>query len=231
MMRIRMLALPVAAALAFPLIADAGIGLRGRIGSRSGEVVSSAPVGAATSSTPAATGGAAPAPAPAPIPTTSPPGKIPLTPVPQGCAPGAPAAAPAAPAADGSCGGHGSGHGLFGGLFANLCGGGHGGLDGHHGALGNHPPEFGPGFRGFGFCQPPFQAAPWYLYWPYDAHFQLPAPISAPYFAPQQYAAQWNPYFPAPAMGPAPGMPGMGPVPAAGMGPGGPPPHFGPAPR
>src|SRR5258708_6840811 len=34
---------------------------------------------------------------------------------------------------------------------------------------------------GHGFFQPPFQAAPWYLYWPYDAHFQLPAPIGAAY--------------------------------------------------
>ena len=229
MMRLRMLAVPAIAALAFPLMADAGIGLRGRLGARSGEVVGVAPAGAATASAP--TGAAAPAPAqaPSPMPPIAPPGKIPLTPVAPGTAPAGPVvAAPGAPV-DASCGdGHGGGHGFFGGLFAGLCAGkgdGHG-----HGCLANHPPEFGNGFRGFGFCQPPFQAAPWYLYWPYDAHFQLPAPISAPYFAPQQLASQWNPYFPAAAMGPAM-PPGMGPVPAMGMGPGAPGPHYGPVPR
>jgi len=27
---------------------------------------------------------------------------------------------------------------------------------------------------------PTFQAAPWYLYWPYDGHFQMPPPGTAP---------------------------------------------------
>lgn len=50
---------------------------------------------------------------------------------------------------------------------------------------------------GLGFFQPPFQASPWYVYWPYDQHFQLPAPINAPYFAPQLYAhPSMNQYFP-----------------------------------
>lgn len=51
--------------------------------------------------------------------------------------------------------------------------------------------------QGLGFFQPPFQASPWYVYWPYDQHFQLPAPINAPYFAPQMYAhPSMNQYFP-----------------------------------
>jgi opacity protein-like surface antigen len=47
---------------------------------------------------------------------------------------------------------------------------------------------------------PAFQAAPWYLYWPYNAHFQTPAPMmSAPYYAPPgvgNAGYQLNPYFP-----------------------------------
>ena len=47
---------------------------------------------------------------------------------------------------------------------------------------------------------PAFQAAPWYLYWPYNAHFQTPAPMmNAPYYAPPGVAGtgfQVNPYFP-----------------------------------
>lgn len=70
-----------------------------------------------------------------------------------------------------------------------------------------------------------YQAAPWYLYWPYDAHFQTPAPVHAPFYAPPAGGASLaNPYFPAPAgqYGPMPG----GPAPF-----GGPPAPFGgPAP-
>ena len=46
---------------------------------------------------------------------------------------------------------------------------------------------------------PVIQAAPWYLYFPYNAHFMTPGPIQAPFFAPP-YAggAMVNPYFPAP---------------------------------
>jgi hypothetical protein len=59
---------------------------------------------------------------------------------------------------------------------------------------------------------PAFQAAPWYLYWPYNAHFQTPAPLAGPYYAPPYAGGQLvNPYFPS-----HPGlMPGAVPVPAA----------------
>jgi hypothetical protein len=74
---------------------------------------------------------------------------------------------------------------------------------------------------GHGLLQPPFQAAPWYLYWPYDAHFQMPAPINAPYYPPQAYGYPGanNPYFGGSAppgwqgipAGYNPGMPGGAP--------------------
>lgn len=55
---------------------------------------------------------------------------------------------------------------------------------------------------------PAFQAAPWYLYWPYNAHFMTPAPLTGPYYAPPP-AGLGNPYFPA--------APGYGyPVPGGG---------------
>jgi hypothetical protein len=44
---------------------------------------------------------------------------------------------------------------------------------------------------------PAFQAAPWYLYYPYNAHFQTPAPIGGAFYAPptaNPYGA--NPFFP-----------------------------------
>jgi len=47
---------------------------------------------------------------------------------------------------------------------------------------------------------PAFQAAPWYLYFPYNAHFQTPAPMyNAPFYAPpgSNGGFQANPYFPA----------------------------------
>jgi hypothetical protein len=76
--------------------------------------------------------------------------------------------------------------------------------------------------------QPTFQAAPWYLYWPYDGHFQTPAPINAPIATPPVGGNfPVNPYFPAPAgyagFGPIPGGPAPAGMPYA---PGG----FGPAP-
>lgn len=43
---------------------------------------------------------------------------------------------------------------------------------------------------------PTFQAAPWYLYWPYDAHFQTPAPVFAAYSPPPVYPLPYNPYAP-----------------------------------
>jgi hypothetical protein len=84
-------------------------------------------------------------------------------------------------------------------------------LQGH---LGNSQPK------------PTFQAAPWYLYWPYDGHFMTPAPIHAPFHAPPGTGNfPVNPYFPAPAgpYGPMPGGPAPGGVP---IGPG----SFNPAP-
>ena len=46
------------------------------------------------------------------------------------------------------------------------------------------------------------QAAPWYLYWPYDAHFQTPAPVFGAYSPPPSmngYPAQ--PFFPSHSYG------------------------------
>ncbi|MFO0804128.1 MAG: hypothetical protein U0791_13520 [Gemmataceae bacterium] len=66
---------------------------------------------------------------------------------------------------------------------------------------------------------PVYQAAPWYLYWPYDAHFQTPAPVHAPFYAPPVGGNfPVNPYFPAPAgqYGPIPGGPAPAGVPAPG---------------
>lgn len=63
---------------------------------------------------------------------------------------------------------------------------------------------------------PAFQAAPWYLYWPYNAHFMTPAPLTGPYFAPPYSGgALVNPYFPAPVQPVAPvAPPGTVPPPA-----------------
>lgn len=57
---------------------------------------------------------------------------------------------------------------------------------------------------------PAFQAAPWYLYWPYDAHFMTPAPLQGAFAAPP-YGGHGlvNPYFP------AGGHAGYGPAPVA----------------
>ncbi len=65
---------------------------------------------------------------------------------------------------------------------------------------------------------PAFQAAPWYLYWPYDGHFMTPAPVHAPFYGPPTGGNfPVNPYFPSPAgyYGPFPGGPAPG-----GVGPG-----------
>ena len=69
---------------------------------------------------------------------------------------------------------------------------------------------------------PTYQAAPWYLYWPYDAHFQTPAPINAPFNGPPISGNfPVNPYFPAAIgqYGPMPGgpPPAMMPAPPAGF--------------
>lgn len=91
---------------------------------------------------------------------------------------------------------------------------------------------------------PVYQAAPWYNYWPYDAHFLTPAPISGPFYGPPLTGNfPVNPYFPGPHAaagfgaagfgfghgipgGVAPGVPGMPvpqamPVPVAPVAPGG----------
>jgi len=69
----------------------------------------------------------------------------------------------------------------------------------------NHPNPFFSGiaayFRG-GQVLPVYQAAPWYLYWPYDAHFLTSAPVGGAYYAPPMmgnYPVQ--PYFPGGAQG------------------------------
>jgi hypothetical protein len=95
-----------------------------------------------------------------------------------------------------------------------------------------HQPHLGPYlFANHNNRQlPAFQAAPWYLYWPYDGHFLTPAPVHAPFYGPPT-AGNFpvNPYFPAPGgyYGPYPGGPAPG-----GVGPGAfvsyPPPGIGP---
>jgi hypothetical protein len=71
---------------------------------------------------------------------------------------------------------------------------------------GSPPPTYGP----FSWLfekkpVPTFQAAPWYLYWPYHAHFMTPAPMGGAYYGPPAAGAAVNPYFPAqPAYYPAP---------------------------
>jgi hypothetical protein len=58
---------------------------------------------------------------------------------------------------------------------------------------------------------PVFQAAPWYLYWPYDGHFLTPAPVTGAFYGPPTPGNfPVNPYFPAPNYGhygPIPGGP------------------------
>lgn len=64
---------------------------------------------------------------------------------------------------------------------------------------------------------PVFQAAPWYNYWPYDGHFQTPAPIGGQFYGPPMTGNfPTNPYFPGAGYGGGFG----GPIP------GGPPPGY-----
>lgn len=42
---------------------------------------------------------------------------------------------------------------------------------------------------------PAFQAAPWYTYWPYNNHFQTPAPLPG-HDVPNPGQGWMNPYFP-----------------------------------
>jgi hypothetical protein len=98
------------------------------------------------------------------------------------------ATADLARAGDKGCAG--CGHGGLGGLFGG--GGGFGG--------GGAAPR--TMFGGHRNNQPAFQAAPWYNYWPYDAHFQTPAPVNGAFYgppAPGNFPV--NPYFPAAGYG------------------------------
>lgn len=55
------------------------------------------------------------------------------------------------------------------------------------------------GVGGGGQVLPVYQAAPWYLYWPYDAHFLTPAPVGGAFYGPpvmNNFPVQ--PYFPQP---------------------------------
>ncbi len=55
-----------------------------------------------------------------------------------------------------------------------------------------------PPHKGAQQAYPVFQAAPWYLYWPYNSHFQTPAPLTGAYYAPPSYGGYLqSPYFPA----------------------------------
>jgi hypothetical protein len=127
------------------------------------------------------------------------------------------------------------GGGVAGPGCANCGSGGHGGLGGHgfggpngrFGGEGNPPPpttlfngqhRFSLQFLHKQKPQlPVFQAAPWYNYWPYDAHFLTPAPVNGPFYGPPMTGNfPVNPYFPGAA-----GAAGFGPIP------GGPPPGGG----
>jgi hypothetical protein len=46
------------------------------------------------------------------------------------------------------------------------------------------------------------QAGPWYLYFPYEAHFQLPAPVGYPFWPGPVTAAAPRDYYPAGVPGP-----------------------------
>ena len=76
----------------------------------------------------------------------------------------------------------------------------------------NNCPGGGHTFGSFFFKQPlpAFQAAPWYNYWPYDAHFQTPAPLQGAYYAPPGAGGGGqlvNPYFGGGMYGPQAGYP------------------------
>jgi hypothetical protein len=75
---------------------------------------------------------------------------------------------------------------------------------------GETPPSYGPMSHLFHKRPvPAFQAAPWYLYFPYQAHFQSVAPLPGTngYPGAGYGGAGVNPYFPsAPAPAAAPGQ-------------------------
>jgi len=89
-----------------------------------------------------------------------------------------------------------------------LAGGGYGPFKGGP----TYPTFFGWVHSSHGSQQPlpVYQAAPWYLYWPYDAHFQTPAPIGGAFYGPPVPGNfPVNPYFAQPGiqMSPIPGGP------------------------
>lgn len=62
---------------------------------------------------------------------------------------------------------------------------------------GGQPPTDGPFSRMFYKRPvPAFQAAPWYLYWPYQGHFMTPAPLPGAGYGPPGAGPLVNPYFP-----------------------------------
>jgi hypothetical protein len=78
----------------------------------------------------------------------------------------------------------------------------------------HHPNPWIGGTGGGGQVLPVYQAAPWYLYWPYDAHFLTPAPVGGAFYAPpiaNNFPVQ--PYFPAPQWMPPAGAP-VAPIPS-----------------
>jgi hypothetical protein len=98
-------------------------------------------------------------------------------------------------------GGHGFGHGLGHGLTHPWAQGGH--------PFANHPHNV-LGLGGQGMARQPvlpvYMAAPWYLYWPYDGHFQTVAPMAAGvHYPPPVYTG--NPYLSGQYPGYVPGNP------------------------
>jgi hypothetical protein len=78
----------------------------------------------------------------------------------------------------------------------------------------HHPDPWLSGVGHGGQTLPVFQAAPWYLYWPYDAHFLTAAPVGGAFYGPpipNNFPVQ--PYFPYPQWMPPAGSPVV-PVPA-----------------
>lgn len=81
-----------------------------------------------------------------------------------------------------------------------------------HSGFGGNPPRtlFGGGHKNL----PAFQAAPWYNYWPYDAHFLTPAPVTGAFYGPPLTGNfPVNPYFPSAGYGAPYGFGGGAPVP------------------
>jgi hypothetical protein len=89
---------------------------------------------------------------------------------------------------------------------------GHAVLDSHPNGAGQRLALFFQNFKRP--TLPVYQAAPWYNYWPYDAHFLMPAPISGQFYGPPMTGNfPVNPYFPG-AIGGFGTMPG-GPPPGS----------------